>query len=116
MLLSHLRLLVDPVELGGLPALDLGLLEPEIDLLLGVVDAVAAVAHVAADVLQMISCCPVWYLKGSVVGGEPYKSEVTTDGARGGGKGVSGTEDSTAGLDGITAFPDHGADWARAHI
>lgn len=48
---KHLWLLVDPVELGGLPALDLLLLEPEVDLLLGVLDAVGAVADVAADVL-----------------------------------------------------------------
>lgn len=41
---------------------------------------------------------------------------VTTDGARGGGKGVGGTEDGTAGLDGITALPDHGADGARVHV
>lgn len=47
----NLRLLVDPVELGLLPVLDLLLLEPEGDLLLGVLDAVATVAHVAADVL-----------------------------------------------------------------
>jgi hypothetical protein len=48
---GHLSLLVDPVELGLLPALDLALLEPESNLLLGVLDAVAAVADVAADVL-----------------------------------------------------------------
>lgn len=23
---------------------------------------------------------------------------------------------TTAGLDGITSFPDHGADWARVHV
>ena len=37
--------------LGRLPGLDLLVLEPEGDLLLGAVDAVAAVADVAADVL-----------------------------------------------------------------
>jgi hypothetical protein len=40
----------------------------------------------------------------------------TTDGARGGGKGVSGTEEDTAGLDGVTALPDHGADGAAQHV
>lgn len=90
----HLRLLVDPVELGNLPALDLALLEPESNLLLGVLDAVGAVAHVAADI----------------------EGEVATDGAGGRGEGVGGTEDGTAGLDGVTALPDHGADGTRAHV
>lgn len=48
---SNLCLLVDPVELGRLPGLNLAVLEPEGNLLLGVLDAVAAVADVAADVL-----------------------------------------------------------------
>jgi hypothetical protein len=91
---KHLWLLVDPVELGALPALNLTLLEPEGNLLLAVLDGVGAVAHVAADV----------------------KSVVATDGARGGGEGVGGTEDGAAGLDGVTAFPDHGADGAGAHV
>jgi hypothetical protein len=80
--------------LSALPALDLTLLEPEGDLLLAVLDGVGAVADVAADV----------------------KGVVTTDGAGSGGKGVGGTEDGAAGLDGVTALPDHGADGARAHI
>lgn len=63
--------LVDPVELGRLPADELTLLEPEGNLLLGVLDAVGAVADVAADV----------------------DGEVATDGAGGGGEGVGGTED-----------------------
>src|ERR1700712_5763397 len=69
---GNLWFLIDPVVLGGLVCLDLTLLEPESDLLLGVLDAVGAVADVAADV----------------------DGEVTTDGARGGGKGVGGTEKS----------------------
>lgn len=44
-------LLVDPVVLSRLPALDLGLLEPESNLLLGGLDSVRAVADVAADIL-----------------------------------------------------------------
>ena len=90
----HLRLLVDPVVLGGLPAGDLVLLEPESDLLLGVLDRVGTVADVAADV----------------------NGEVATDGARSGGSGVGGTEKGTASLDGVTALPDHGADGARVHV
>ena len=86
--------LVNPVVLGGLPALDLTLLEPESDLLLAVLDAVGAVADVAANV----------------------EGEVTTDGAGGRGEGVGGTEDGAAGLDGVTALPDHGADGAGAHV
>lgn len=92
--MDKLRLLVDPVVLGRLPAEDLTLLEPERNLLLGVLDGVGTVADVAADI----------------------DGVVTTDGARGGGKGVGGTEDGAASLDGITALPDHGADGARVHV
>jgi hypothetical protein len=45
-----------------------------------------------------------------------YDGEVTTDGAGLGGKRVGGTEDLAAGLDGVTALPDHGADGAAAHV
>jgi hypothetical protein len=45
-----------------------------------------------------------------------YDGEVTTNGARLGSQGVSGTEDHTAGLDNLTALPDHGADWAGVHV
>lgn len=80
--------------LSTLPALDLTLLEPEGDLLLAVLDRVGAVADVAADI----------------------EGVVTTDGAGSRGKGVGGTKDGAAGLDGITALPDHGADGAGAHV
>ena len=43
--------LVDPVVLGLLPVLDLALVEPESDLLLGRLNGIGAVADVAADVL-----------------------------------------------------------------
>jgi hypothetical protein len=69
--MKRLSLLVDPVELSRLPVDSLAILEPEGNLLLGVLDRVGAVADVAADV----------------------DGVVTTDGARGGGKGVGGTED-----------------------
>jgi hypothetical protein len=48
--------------------------------------------------------------------GVAYDGEVTTDGARGRGEGVGGTEDGTAGLDDVAALPDHGADGAAAHV
>lgn len=69
--IDSLSLLIDPVELGRLVRLDLALLEPESNLLLGVLDGVGTVADVAANI----------------------DGEVTTDGSRAGGKGVGGTED-----------------------
>jgi hypothetical protein len=89
-----LSLLINPVELSWLPLVDLLLLEPERNLLLCVLDAVTAVADVAANV----------------------DGEVATDGAWQAVLGVGGTEDGTAGLDGITTFPDHGANWAGGHV
>jgi hypothetical protein len=68
---ENLWLLIDPVELSGLVCLDLTLLEPESDLLLGILDAVGAVADIAADV----------------------DGVVTADGAWGRGKRVGGTEE-----------------------
>ena len=47
----HPLLLVDPAVLSGSPALDLLLIEPESNLLLGGLHGVGAVADVAADVL-----------------------------------------------------------------
>lgn len=72
---TSLSLLVDPVELGRLPADELLRLEPESNLLLGVLDRVGAVADVAADI----------------------DGVVTTDGAGGGGKGVGSTKDGCLG-------------------
>src|SRR6478735_3668979 len=69
--MTDLSLLVDPAELGGLPGDNLTLLEPESNLLLGVLDGVGTVADVAADV----------------------DGKVTTDGTGRRGKGVGGTED-----------------------
>lgn len=66
----------------------------QLDLLLGVLDAVGAVADIAAD----------------------SEGVVAADGAGGGGERVGGTEDSTAGLDGIEALPDHGDDGAGVHV
>jgi len=92
--MTRLRLLVDPVELSRLPALDLALLEPQGNLLLAVLDRVGAVAHVAADVERVVA----------------------TDGTGRRGERVGGAEDGAAGLDGVAAFPDHGADGAGAHV
>lgn len=77
-----------------LPVQELRGREPEGDLLLGALDRVGAVADVAADV----------------------DGVVTTDGARGGGQGVGGTQDGTAGLDDVLALPDHGADGTAQHV
>jgi len=87
-------LLVDPVVLSRLPLNDFTIIEPESYLLLGVLNAVGTVANVTPDV----------------------DSIVTTDGTWWGCERVGGTEESTTGLDGITALPDHGADRSAAHI
>lgn len=52
---AHL-LLVDPSGLGRGPGDDLLRLEPESDLLLGVLDAVGAVADVASDIDGVVAC------------------------------------------------------------
>jgi hypothetical protein len=126
---EQLSLLVDPVELALLVADNLTLLEPESDLLLGVLDAVGAVADVAADVLNKLINRPYTWKSY-----DTYNGEVTTDGARGRGKRVGGTEESckireyniscklfggsrtAASLDGVTTFPDHSADGAAQHV
>ena len=66
---------------------DLTLLEPESDFLLGVLDAVGTVADVAADVLFMLAGAETQVFE------DTYDGIVTTDGARGRGKRVGGTED-----------------------
>lgn len=86
----YLWLLVDPVVLSRFPGVELLWLEPKSDLLLCAVDGIGAVADVAADI----------------------NGEVATDGTWSGCSWVGGTEKNTTGLDGITTFPDHGADWA----
>jgi len=98
----HLRLLVDPVELGVLVGDELVLVEPEGDLLLGVLDAVGAVADVAADVLLRGECRT--HAMCIVLG--TYDGVVTTDGARRRVERVGSTEDgctqivSMGGIDG----------------
>ncbi len=91
---QNFLLLVHPVVLSALPALNLILAKPEGNLLLSVLDAVGAVAHVAADIEGVVAADRSW----------------------GRGQWVGGTEDGAAGLDGITAFPDHGADRAGSHV
>jgi len=51
----HLWLLIDPVELGRLPALNLFWLEPQSNLLLGTLDTIRAVANVATDIDGIIT-------------------------------------------------------------
>jgi len=42
--------------------------------------------------------------------------EVSADGTWEGCEGVGGSEEGTTGLDSITTFPNHSADWSAAHI
>jgi hypothetical protein len=115
---TRLCLLVDPLKVGLLPRLHLAVLEPEGNLLLGVLDAVAAVAHVAADVLSshISTERSEDVRRGRARYRGTYNSVVATDGARGGRERVGSTEDGAAGLDGVTALPDHGGDGAGAHV
>jgi len=87
-------LLVDPVVLSTLPALDFTLLEPESNFLLGVLNGVGTVANVTSDI----------------------DGEISTDGTRLRGKRVGGTEEGTSSLDSITTFPNHSADGSASHI
>ncbi len=105
--------LIDPVVLSTLPALDLAVFEPESDLLLGVLDAVGAVADVAADIDGIVTTDGTW-LGGERVGGteEDCSYQYNEDGSVWVGLG----KHTTASLDGITTFPDHGADGSAAHI
>lgn len=82
-------LLVEPLSLGALPADDVTLAEPQGNLLLGVLDAVGAVADVAAGLESEVTLQAVsfdWNL---------VKILFTyTDGTGGRGEGVGGTEES----------------------
>jgi len=86
--------LVDPAIAALGPVDDLLSLEPEVDLVLGTLSRVGAVADVAADV----------------------DGEVTTDGAGGRVSGVGGTEEDASRLDHVEALPDHGDDGARREV
>lgn len=55
-----LCLLVDPVELGGLPALDLFWLKPQSNLLLCALNTVRAVADVTANINGVITADSAW--------------------------------------------------------
>jgi len=48
--------------------------------------------------------------------GSSHNGIVTTDGAWSGSERVGGTKDGTSCLHSVTAFPDHGADWAAFHV
>jgi hypothetical protein len=91
---KKILLLVNPRLLGASPGDDLLWLEPKLDLMLGRVDGVGAVADVAADI----------------------NGVVEADGAWGRVDWVGGAEDEAANLYGFTAFPDHGNDGARGHV
>lgn len=68
--------------------------------------------------LRPTSClCVSWLFSvGYSRKAETHDGVVTTDGTGGRGTGVGGSEEDTAGLDGITTLPDHGADGARVHV
>jgi len=68
--------------------------EPEGDLLLGVLNGVRAVADVSAS----------------------DDAEISSDSSGTGLRGVSGTEEDSAGGDCVLAFPDHADDGAREHV
>jgi len=110
---AHL-LLVDPSGLGGLPGDDLLWLEPESNLLLCVLNAVRAVADVPSDIDSVITADRAWGGSQWVGGAEKswYKLDMWCCGALGKG----GWGHTAAGLDGIAALPDHGADWAGVHV
>lgn len=94
---SYLRLmhlLVDPSGHGGLVVAQLLLLEPQSDLLLSRLDRVRAVADVSAHV----------------------QGKVTSDGTRGRGQGVGGTQNGSTGLDSILTLPNSGENRSRQHV
>jgi hypothetical protein len=64
----NLWLLIDPVILSRLPGLNLTLLEPESNFLLGVLDAVGTVADVASDIDGVVTTDGTWG-RGKRVGG-----------------------------------------------
>ena len=114
MLLSffcHLWLLIDPVELGRLPALNLLRLEPQSNLLLCALHAVGAVANVAADIDGIVTTDGTW-------GGLEWVGSAE-DGCSGSvashGEWLSAKLTST-GLAGVTTLPDHGDDWTAQHV
>jgi hypothetical protein len=90
--------------------LDLTLLEPESDFLLGALDRVGTVADVAAQIDTVIATDGTWG-GGERVGGtkEDWKCQTVRRWR------VSGVP-TTASLDGITSLPDHSADRSRSHI
>ena len=101
-----------------LPGLNLLWLEPQSDFLLGGLDGIGTVADVSADVLQKTLHVSGVQCRGIGGGREEttYNSVVTTNGTWARSSWVGGTEEDTASLDGITTFPDHGADWAGTHV
>lgn len=104
------ELTVDPALLGLSPGVDLLLVEPESNLLLGAVNGIGAVADVAADVLDLIS---IFSGKRSH---ETYNGKVATDGARLRVDGLGGAKQLAAHLDRLGALPYHGADRSAGHV
>ena len=91
---AHLCFLVDPVELSVLVLLDLTFPEPQSNLFLGALDAIGAVTDVSANVDGIVA----------------------SDGARGRCERVGSTKNGSAGLTGISSFPDHSDDGTAEHV
>lgn len=87
-------LLVDPVLGVRLPVKDLALLEPESNLLLGILHRVRSVADIPSDL----------------------NAEIAADGARLRSEGVGGAEHLPSGADGLLALPNHAHDGSGHHV
>ena len=92
--LAPIYLLVKPVLGMRLPVEDLSLLEPERNLLLGILNRVRSVANVAADL----------------------NAEISTDSSGGRFQGVGSTEHLPSSGNSLLALPNHGNDRAAQHI
>ena len=106
-------LLVDPVELCGLPGDDLFLGEPESDLLLRALHSVRAVADIAANVDGVVAADRAGSGGERVRGAEDRCALSVSQ--RSTGVGGDGRRTS-AGLAGVAAFPDHGDDRTAQHV
>lgn len=91
---AGMHLFVDPSLDGWCPGDEIFVGEPEGDFLVRWLNSVGAVDDVAADL----------------------DAEISADGSWERVSWVGGTEHLAAGLDGVQTLPDHGDDWAGAHV
>jgi hypothetical protein len=95
------------------PLGDTLLTEPEVDFLLGVLDAVSKNAiSISPHILQHLYSRVGTVADVSADG----KGKVTSDGTGGGLQGVGSTQDGSTGLDGVQTLPNHTDDGARVHV